>query len=58
MSQPDDSPSGGQPSADPAQAPDKRHGDPLLNAALGTGEVEGSRHGVPPSDPGGSSPGE
>ncbi len=31
-----------------ASAPDKRHGDPLLNAAQGSGDVHGTRHGLAP----------
>ena len=35
--------------ADPDQAgPEKLHGDPLLNAAQGSGDVHGTRHGLPP----------
>ncbi len=51
MTEPDATTSDAQPPADPSQAPDKRHGDPLLNAAQGAGEVDGSRHGVPPREP-------
>ena len=51
MTDADTTPPDPQPSADPSQAPDKRHGDPLLNAAQGAGEVDGSRHGVAPRDP-------
>ena len=35
-----------------ASAPDKRHGDPLLNAAQGSGDVSGTRHGLVPDDSG------